>query len=175
MFRKAGATEVADGIESSIPAISPSGEISANNALSLRRFLSGLRTEKSRLVPSEELAAQQAGLAQMEKELINKVNSIGITGDIMKDYQFYIRAMEKLTEHAARTKNNNALGLINSFLLGQGIAQLNPAFAGVVGARAMLGSPRGATQDAKILKNLPKSSETGSTVRSLLGTKLSGQ
>ncbi len=176
LLRKSGAIKEAQGLELAIPNINPeTGKVTANSALGLRRFLDGLRYEKSFASPTEELTAQQAGLKEMSEEIRHKINQIGGTGDIMKDYQFYIKALDKLASHATRIKNNDALGIINSFLLGEGIANLNPQLMGVVAAREALSTTGGATKGAQLLKNLPKSSPLGSGVRSGTARLLSGQ
>lgn len=171
-LKQAGAIKEASGLQSSISAIDPTtGEITANNALGLRRFLDGLRNDKSfisRMNPTEELSAQQAGLKEMSDEIRHKINAIGGTGETMKDYQFYTKALDKLTSHAVKTKNNDSLGLINSFLLGDSIANANPALGALGVARKITTTTRGATAGSQILKNLPKSSSLGSTARSAI-------
>lgn len=179
LLEKSGALKEAQGLRASLPAINAeTGEISANNALALRRFLDGLRIEKSFLAPTEELSAQQAGLKEMTEEIRHKINAIGGTGGIMKDYAFYIKAMDKLAAYASRTKNADALGLINSFLLGEGIASQNPILGGVAIARKFLKTTGGSTKLAQFLKNLSQSSPGGSGARSVISemaTKLGGE
>ena len=173
LLRKAGAIREAQGLESSLPSINAeTGEITAGNALALRRFLDGLRTEKSFVAQTEELAAQQAGLKEMADEIRHKVNSLGATGAIMKDYQFYIKALDKLTRYATTTKNADALGLINTFLLGESVASTNPALAGVAIGRKLLSTAKGRTQFAQFIKNLPKSSPAGASARAIMGALL---
>jgi hypothetical protein len=170
LLRKSGAIKEAAGLEASLPAINPAtGEISANNALALRRFLDGLRIEKGFMAPTEELSAQQAGLKEMADEIRHKINAIGGTGEAMKDYSFFIKAMDKLAAHASRTKNADALGIINTFLLGESVANNNPVLAGVAIGRRILQTTSGATKLAQFLKNLPQSSPAGATTRSLAG------
>jgi len=172
-LRTAGAVQEAKGLEASLGAIDPTtGEITANNALSLRRFLDGLRTQKSFMAPTEELQAQQAGLKEMADEIRHKISSIGGTGETMKDYQFYIKAMDKLASYAMRTKNNDALGLINTFLLGEGIAGAHPMLAGAAVARKSINTAGGATKAAQFIKNLGQSSAIGSGIRSVIGKAL---
>lgn len=174
LLEKSGAVKEAQGLKASLGAINPeTGEITANNALALRRFLDGLRIEKGFMAPTEELTAQQAGLKEMADEIRHKINVIGGTGSIMKDYSFYIKAMDKLASHASRTKNADALGMINTFLLGESVANANPVLAGVAIGRRLIKTTAGATKLAQFLKNLPKSSATGSTVRSSIGGGIS--
>ncbi len=174
LLRKSGAIKEAQGLEASIPAINPqTGEITANNALALRRFLDGLRYEKSYQVPTEELTAQQAGLKEMSDEIRHKINAIGGTGEAMKDYSFYIKAMDKLVSHAVRTKNNDAIGLINSFLLGDAVANSHPLLGAVAVGRRFIGSTSGATKGAQALKNLTQSGKTGTAIRSVAGKLIS--
>lgn len=170
LLRKSGAIQEAKGLEASLPAINPeTGAITANNSLSLRRFLDGLRTEKSFVTPTEETTAQQAGLKEMADEIRHKINAIGGVSPIMKDYQFYIKALDKLAGHAVRTKNNDAVGIINSFLLGESIAATNPYLGATAIGRKLLQTTYGTTKSAQSLKNLPSSGATGAAVRSATG------
>jgi hypothetical protein len=174
LLEKSGATQEAQGLKSSLGAIDPqTGQITANNALSLRRFLDGLRYEKSFLAPTEELNAQQAGLKEMSDSLRGQINQIGGTGQIMKDYQFYIKALDKLAGHAVRAKNNDAIGLINTFLLGESLTSANPVLAGAAVARKVIQTTAGATKTAQFLKNLPQSSAAGSATRGIIGRSVS--
>lgn len=176
LLRKGGATKAASGLEASLPSIDEAtGEISANNALGLRRFLDGLRYEKSYLSQTEELGSQQAGLKEMSDEIRHKINQVGggAIGKIMKDYTFYIKALDGLAKHATSEANNKGLSIINSFLLGEGIASANPYLTAAGIARKAASSVRGATTIANTLKNAPKSSATGSAARSSLSSQAS--
>lgn len=159
VLKASGAESSANGLESSLGAIdSKTGEITANNALALRRFLDGLRTEKSFYAQTEELGAQQAGLKEMADEIRAKINSIGGTGGAMKDYQFFIEGVNKLAQYAARTKNADALGLINSVLMGESLASHSPAGLILAAGRKGLAMPSVSTGLAQGLKYIGETS-----------------
>jgi hypothetical protein len=178
LLRQGGADDAAQGLESSLSAIDPvTGEMSAGNALGLRRFLDGLRSEKSFefvRTGSGKLSAEQAGLAEMADELRGKINSIGLTGEAMKDYQFYIEALNRLEKFAVSSKNEQALGLIQKVLLGDAIFHANPYGAALVAGEKFLKGAKGSTNTAQGIKNLPKSSSTGSGIRTIIGNTAAG-
>jgi len=170
LLRKAGATNQAKSLENSVKGINPeTGEMTATTALSLRRFLDGLRIEKSFYTQTEELSAQQSALKEMTEELRHKINAIGGTGEVMKDYSKAIQAMEAIAKKARSENNSEALGLVGTVLLGQSVASLSPTLAATTIARQAYNTTKGRTATAQALKNLPKSSATGSGVRSATG------
>lgn len=180
LLTKSGATTEAQDLTSSLKAINPeTGEISAGNALSLKRYLYGLTNEKSFLQPTEELNAQQAGLREMGQEIMHKINSIGGVGDAMKDYQFYIKAFDRLTNYAKSSGNKQALNIIQQGLLGDSLIHGSPlGVLGVIGNKIATGTAAGSTGTAQFLKNLPVASTAGAITRSVVGqntAKLLGQ
>lgn len=180
LLERSGATTEAQGLKSSLSAINPeTGEISAGNALSLRRYLDGLRNEKAFLQPTEELNAAQAGLKEMTDEIRHKVNAIGGVGDAMKDYQFYIKALDKLTDYAKSSGNKQTLNIIQQGLLGDSLIHGSPlGVLGVLGNKIATGTAAGATGTAQLLSKLPISSASGAATRSIIGqntAKLLGQ
>ena len=164
LLEKAGATTEAQGLRSSLNAINPDGTIAANNALALRRFLDSLRMDKSYLAQTEELGAQQAGLKEMTDALRYQINQIGQNSSIMKDYQFYTKAMNKLTDYAFKQGKKpvidfftgllGAESLLQHSLLG-GLMALGRKSVGLVPA-----------SKAQFIKNLPTSSAGGTALRS---------
>lgn len=171
LLEKSGATEQARNLKLSVKNIDPeTGAISPVAALSLRRFLDGLRIEKSFLSPTEELSAQQAGLKEMTDELRHKINSIGGVGDTMKDYSKALQAMEALAKKAKSENNSESLGLIGNILLGESIASASPTLAATALARKAFNTTSGRTNVAQTIKNLPKSSAFGSAARGASGT-----
>lgn len=176
LLEKSGATEQARNLRLSVKNINQeTGEISALSALSLRRFLDGLRIEKSFLTPTEELSAQQAGLKEMTDELRHKINSIGGVGDTMKDYSKALQAMEALAKKAKSENNSESLGLIGNILLGESIAASSPTLAATALARKAYNTTAGRTVTAQAVKNMPKSSATGSATRAAVGTMIGRQ
>lgn len=176
LLERSGATEQARGLRLSVKNINPeTGEMSAGAALSLRRFLDGLRIEKSFLTPTEELGAQQAGLKEMTDELRHKINAIGGVGDTMKDYSKAIQAMEALAKKAKSENNSESLGLIGNILLGESIASASPTLAATALARKAFNTTGGRTRTAQAIKNLPKSSAFGSGIRAAAGTMIGRQ
>lgn len=167
LLKKSGATTEAQGLETSLKSISPEGEIPANSALALRRLLDGLRQSKSFLMPTEELVAQQAGLKEMTDTLRSKINSIGVTGDAMKDYQFFINAKDKLVKYAVSSKNKNTIDFFDRLIFAESVYAHTPVGLGIIGARkAMLFRPATAAQ---AIKNLGESSPLGAGIRSSIG------
>lgn len=100
--------------------IGDDGAVSAVNALSIRRFLDGMR--RSFTAPTEKMSLQQQNLKFLTDNLRTKLATIPGFGQKMKDYKFYIEALDAIAAEAKRRNNSNLIGLIDSAFLG-------PAFA----------------------------------------------
>lgn len=169
LLEKGGATEAAQGLKSSLGAINPeTGEITATNALALRRFLDGLQYEKSFVTPTEELSASQAGLKEMSNELRGKINSIGDTSSAMKDYQFYINAKNSLAKYAARTQNKAIIGVLDEGLGLESLGSGNPTAAGL----GLVNKVIKPASKAQIITKLPEASTAGVITRKTIGLGL---
>ena len=95
------------------------GKISGKQLLDLRRFMDGMRY-KSSYTSSSKLSLGQENTKYWSDFLRGKVNNIPGVGSIMKDYSFNIKAFDSIVKAAARSKNNNILGLLDTIMLGTG-------------------------------------------------------
>jgi hypothetical protein len=102
------------------------GKISGKQLLDMRRFMDGMRY-KSSYTTSNKLSLGQENTKYWSDFLRGKVNNIPGVGNIMKDYSFNIKAFDSIVKAAARNKNNNILGLLDTVMLGTG--NLIPAIA----------------------------------------------
>lgn len=167
LLETSGATEEAQGLKSSLANISPDGKITANSALGLRRLLDSMRQSKSFLSQTEELQAGQAGLKEMSDSLRSKINSIGLTGSVMKDYQFFINAKNSLLDYAKSNANKATLDFFDKLVLAESIFAHTPVGLGITaGKMAALRSP---ASTAQFISKLPVSSPGGTAFRSAAG------
>lgn len=102
------------------------GKISGKQLLDMRRFMDGMRY-KSSYTTSNKLSLGQENTKYWSDFLRGKVNNIPGVGTIMKDYSFNIKAFDSIVKAAARNKNNNILGLLDTVMLGTG--NIIPALA----------------------------------------------
>lgn len=122
------------------------GEVSVEDALSIRRLLDSTRYARSFDAPASKLSLGQKNLKQLSDTARQRLNAVKGMGAVMKDYSFYIDALEALAKEAKRQGNNQVVSLIDSILLGTGIATgaAIPASIAAV-ARKTLNSAGGAT------------------------------
>ncbi len=155
------------------------GELSAPEALDMRRLLDKLRISTSFNQPAPKLSLTQSNFKALADAARQRVNSIPGMGDVMKQYSFNIDALEALAKEAARTGNNQILSLIDSIVLSGGLssgAALPAATAGIV--RKYLLTPGGKTMLASFLNHAGKAASpvtssaleaTSAAVPSLVG------
>lgn len=142
------ATALADIVESSV------GKVTAETALAVRRLLDNARIARSFDVPANKLSLSQANLKTLADAARQRVNNVPGFGPIMKDYSFYIEALEQLAREGARRGNTQIISLIDSIFLGGGIASGAAIPAGILGGtRKILQSGRGATSLGSAIKN----------------------
>ena len=129
------------------------GHISGIDALDIRRLLDRARIARSFDVPVSKLSLSQANLKQLADVLRGRINNIENVGSLMKDYTFYIDALESLASEASRRGNNQVLGLLGTVLLGGGIAGGTPT-QGILAAAISkyLRSSLGTTAAAQALR-----------------------
>lgn len=133
---------------------SSGGKVDASTALQLRRFLDRMRVAGSYEKPVSKLSLTQSNFKTLADTLRSRVNKIPGVGEIMKDYSFYIDAMDELAREAARRGNNQVLGLIDSVFLTGAAASANPIPSAMIGVlRRYFTSPQGQTFLAQFLKN----------------------
>ena len=122
------------------------GNVSALDALTIRRFFDKMRLASSFDKPATKLSMTQANLKTLADSVRAKINSIPGMGKVMEDYSFYIEALEALAKEAARRGNNQVISLIDSIFLGGGLGSANPAPLLTIGVlRRMLLSGTGMT------------------------------
>lgn len=140
------ATKLADALKAS------NGEVDAETALALRRFLDRMRLASSYDKPVSKMSLTQANLKTLADAARKKINEVPGMKDVMKDYSFYIDALDALAQHAKRVGNNQILGMIDSIFLGMGLGTGNsaPFVAGI--ARKALNYPGNATRIGNAIK-----------------------
>lgn len=129
------------------------GQVSAKTALNIRRFLDKMRIASSYDRPATSLSLTQSNFKTLADNLRGRINKIPGVAALMKDYSFYIDAIDAIAKEAARRGNNQALGLIDSVFLGGGIAGNPIVGAGGFAFRKFLSSPRGTTGLGSVIKN----------------------
>lgn len=102
------------------------GKLSAQDALDIRRLLYKAIRASSFEKEISHLSLSQANLRTLAGDLRERLNAIPGMGQRMNDYAFYIDALEALAKEAARRGNAQVVSLIDSILLGGGIASGNP-------------------------------------------------
>ncbi len=129
------------------------GELAADDALALRRFLDKLRITSSYDKPVYKLSTSQANLKTLADSVRKRLNSIPGMGEAMKDYAFYIDALDALAQEAKRTGNNQIMGMIDSIFLGEGLSggTTLPLTAGIL--RRIVNSASGATRLGSAIDN----------------------
>lgn len=106
------------------------GLVSAEDALSLRRFFDRMRLASSFDKPASKLSMTQANFKTLADAVRSKVNDVPGIAPIMKDYSFYIDALEALAGEAKRRGNNQVIGLIDAIFLGNAVS--NPVSGGIL-------------------------------------------
>lgn len=122
------------------------GQVSAEDALNIRRFLDRVRVARSFDAPATKLSLAEANLKTLADTLRQRVNKVPGMESVMKDYSFYIDSLEALAKEAARTGNNQVISLIDSMFLAGTAATgtVLPAGIGLL-RRMFLTSPSGVT------------------------------
>ncbi len=140
------------------------GKLSANDALTLRRFFDRLRISSSFDKPASKLSLTQANFKTLADAVRGRVNSIPGMQKVMDDYSFYIDALDDLAKEAARTGNNQVIGLIDSMFLA-GTAATGSPIPAVMGLarKALLSNPGGLTGTAQGLYRGTVGPVTGAT------------
>lgn len=119
------------------------GAVDAETAVSFRRFLDRVRIGSSFDRPITNLSTSQGNLKALSDAVRTRVNNIPGMGLVMKDYSFYIDALEALAKEATRRGNNQVLSLIDSIFLAGAYAGNNPipGLTAGIARRALLSGP----------------------------------
>lgn len=150
----------ADNIASSIQAAG--GKVDAGVALSLRRFLDRMRIATSYDAPANKLSQTQANFKTLSDTVRTRLAKVPGVEKVMKDYSFYIDALDALAKEAKRTGNNQIIGMIDSLFLGSAAASAQPITPLTIGMiRKIAATPAGATFLAQFINN-PNISRVGS-------------
>ena len=161
-YEDVGFGEISNQAKALVSQIEASGgNVSAETALNVRRLLDKVRISTSFDKPATALSQTQSNLKTLADTIRNRLNAIPGMGETMKNYSFYIDALEALAKEAARRGNNSVIGMIDSVFL-SGVPA-NPEVAGTIGVlQKLLRSVYGNTKLAQTIYN------------SNLGTKASG-
>lgn len=146
-----------------------SGELSVQDALSARRLLDGLRASSSFGETPPTLSLGQKNLKFLADALRSRLAKVPGMGDVMKDYSFNIDALEALSKEAARRGNNQVISLIDSVLLGGGVASANPVTGSALYAvRKGLNQPAVVTRAAQAINRSGTLTKTGAAAKGTL-------
>jgi DNA-binding transcriptional regulator YhcF (GntR family) len=143
------------------------GSLSAKDALTLRRFLDGMRVRSSFDTTAKTLSQGQENFKYWSDTVRGLLKKIPGMEKTMNDYRFDIEALETLAKEASRRGNNQLISLIDSIFL-SGFAMGNP------GVPVTLGLTRRALNSPSILTRLGSSIENAGTLsKTGLGIKAS--
>lgn len=154
-YRDVGFGEIANEADNLVDVLEKGkGQVSAIDALNVRRLFDRVRIASSFDKPVTKLSQTQGNLKTLADAVRGRVNNIPKMGEVMKDYSFYIDALEALAVEAMRRGNNQVLSLIDSLFLSGAYAGNNPIPGVTMGmARKLLQSSSGATYLGSALKN----------------------
>lgn len=102
------------------------GSVSAEDAMGIRRLLDRVRIASSFDKPVTALSQSQGNLKTLADAVRGRLNKIPGMSPAMKDYSFYIDALDSLAREASRRGNNQVLSLIDSLFLSGAYAGNNP-------------------------------------------------
>lgn len=146
--------------------VAKTGELSVDDALQARRLLDSLRIRSSFGTAPTHLSLGQDNLKFLSNQLRSRLNSVPGMGDLMKEYSFNIDALEALAKEAARRGNNQVISLIDSILLGGGLAAANPVPNSVLfAAKKLIQNPRTLTAGAQAIKKSGNLTKTGAALK----------
>lgn len=122
------------------------GKVDGETAVKVKRFLDRVRIASSYDKPIVNLSTSQGNLKTLSDAVRSRVNKIPGMGEVMKNYSFYIDALESLAREASRRGNNQVLSLIDSLFLSGAYAGNNPIPGVTMGMlRKLIMSAPGAT------------------------------
>lgn len=142
------------------------GRLSVQDALGLRRFLDGLRIQSSYANPAPRLSLSQQNLKTLTDRLRGRLADVPGMGPAMKDYRFYIDALEALAKEATRRGNKEVISLIDSVLFSGGVAAGEPIAAATISfGRRLLNSPSAVTNIGSVIEKGGTATKTGTAVK----------
>lgn len=144
--------------------------VNAETALEMRRFLDSMRFARAFDVPATKLSQSQQNFKFLADALRKKLaKEVPDLQPVMKDYGFYIEALDALANEAKRRGNNQVLGFIDATLFGGTLAGANlPAAATALGLKKYLTSPKTTTKIGSKIYGAGATTK-GITLRELFG------
>lgn len=141
------------------------GSLSGEQALQLRRFLDKMRIASSFDKTTNQLSMTQANFKTLADVARKRLKTIPGIEPIMKDYSFYIDALESLAKEASRRENSQVISLIDSIFLGGGLSAADPAPLLTINVlRRLIQSGPGMTGLAQLLQKSVASPATIGTI-----------
>lgn len=154
--------------------LAKSGKLDAETALEMRRFLDGLRIQSSyNPLATAKMSLSQQNLKALTERLRGRVNELPGMKTAMKNYSFYIDALESLAKKANKEANAGALDLVDKALLGGGIFAHAPVEATVLeGIKKVASSPKVYTNLAQTIQKTGLPTKTGTVLKAGLSKVL---
>lgn len=130
-----------------------SGKVDANTALDIRRFFDRMRLAASFEKPITKLSTAEANLKTLADAVRERVNKVPGMGETMKDYSYYIDALDALAQAAKQSGNNQVLSLIDTIFLASaaGTGSVAPVVGGTLN-KLLIKSAGGATRLGQALE-----------------------
>ena len=133
---------------------SANGKVDGLTALDLRRFLDRMRVASSFDKPVSKLSMTQANFKTLADSVRSRLSKIEGVPNIMKDYSFYIDALDDIAKEAAKRGNAQVLGMIDSLFLGGAAISNDPTSILTIGLlRRMVQSPTALTNIGQAVKS----------------------
>lgn len=160
-----GRGEIAQKASQFLNSLDETGKVDVESAIKFRRLLDNtLRTKTSFNKP-----VMADNLAYWAEDLRKFINEVGGIGKINKDYSMAMKARDALINAAKSSNNSKALGALEAYFLGGGMATglSVPAIATVAAKRA--------SQSPRLTTNLAQSLVKGATKKGVAARSVIGQ
>jgi hypothetical protein len=152
-------------------------EIKLPTGLDAQNLKSAVQIESGKALQAGSKVLSQSELNALAQpsvsELVNVPERLAgkTIGTIMKDYSFYLDAMESIAKEAAKRGNSQILGMIDSLFLGGAAISSNPSSLLTMGLlRRIAQSPTALTNLAQIIRK----SAASPTTSALIGATSAG-
>lgn len=151
------------------------GKVSSETLLNMRRFFDGLRRESSYGQPLQSLSMSAKNFKYWSDILRGKLNGLPGMQDVMKDYSFYINALDDLSVAAKKAGNNNAISFMDALFADLGFRFSTPIGVGVGLGRVLGKLPAAQTGLGQLIeKGSSKLTTPLKAVGSYIGGKVTG-
>jgi len=137
---------------------SPTGKVTAETALETRRFLDGLRIQKSFSTPGAPMAVKQEVLKDAANSIRTELYKTPGLKKLMNEYRFFIEAFDSIADTGIRRQNAKVVNLADLLIGGGGMmAGGGPIGSiGAVGGMRAVQSPSFMTGAAQVLNKSMK-------------------